>query len=337
MYRGIIAALLMLGATAALAADVCPLARQQQFAQDPATRIVAIACIENMLWFRPFIDSDGRIASSSVMEGEASLLGDGATQAWRRVAGYWRESGLLPQMSAFPGGSECAYASSDRYPSSACRAFIIDNPWSAAFVSWVMKKADVPGFRASASHIDYVRDAYLHPDTSAFLYLDPASAKPAAGDLLCYVRVPGRAYGYEGLVAAVAAGNGGLNMHCDVVVAANPDGDGKVYLIGGNVQQGVTMRLLRVNRNGNFWALPQRVDGDAQCSPDNASSCNFSRQDWAVLLKLKPASALAQLPRPAYDMPTSLQATPENPAGQACCVNCIVGSSVQRCPASRSP
>ena len=49
----------------------------------------------------------------------------------------------------------------------------------------------------------------------------------------------------------------GLNMHCDIVVAANPGGDGRLYLVGGNVLQGVTMRVLPLNRGGAIWGLPQ--------------------------------------------------------------------------------
>ena len=332
---GALMALLM--AFGARAADVCPVARQQQFSTDQAARVAAIACNEHMLWFRAFIDSNGRVASSTVVEAETSRLGDGATEAWRRVAGYWRESGLLGQMSGFPGAGECGHANSGQYPSPSCRAFIIDNPWSAAFVSYVMKRADLPGFRASASHSDYVRAAYVHPEESPFLYLDPAVAKPAAGDMLCYVRVPSRAYGYEGLRQFFDAGTGGgLNMHCDIVVAANPGNDGKAYLIGGNVQQGVTMRLLRVNRNGNFWSLPQRSGGEAPCTPDTETLCNFNRQDWAVLLKLKSQSALALLPR-SSPVPSLPSAMPTPTQQQSCCTTCILGSGVPRCPSPQNP
>ena len=329
-----LAGLWLSAAMPAHAADVCPTARQQQFSPDIATRITAIACNENMLWYRPFIDANGRVASTTVSEGEADRLGDGTTETWRRVAGYWLDSGLLSRMAGFPGATDCAYAGSDRYPSPACRAFIIDQPWSAAFVSYVMTKAGVPGFRPSASHFDYVRDAYLHPDESAFLYLDPATARPAAGDLLCYVRMPGRTYGYAGLISALGAGSGSLSMHCDIVVAISPGNDGIAYTIGGNVQQGVTMRLLHVNRNGNFWGLPQRNAGDPVCSPDAPSSCNFNRQDWSVLLKLKSPSVLAQLTKTTYD---SAQSQGVLPSPQVCCVNCVVGSDVPRCPDSQHP
>ena len=332
-----LAGLWLLAAIPAHAADVCPTVRQQQLSPDIATRIAAIACNENMLWYRPFIDATGRVASTTVSEGESSRLADGVTETWRRVAGYWIDSGLLSRMEGCPGASDCAYAGSDRYPSSACRAFIIDQPWSAAFVSYVMVKAGVPGFRPSASHFDYVRDAYLHPDGSAFLYLDPAVARPSAGDLLCYVRMPARTYGYEGLISAIGAVNGSLSMHCDIVVAAHPDNEGLAYSIGGNVQQGATMRLLRLNRNGNFWGLPQRTVGAPACSPDTPSSCDFNRQDWSVLLKLKSPSVLAQLPKPIFDSVPSQPVLPLSPSSQACCVNCVLGSDVPRCPNPQIP
>ena len=336
MYRLIFVCLLLLGSGAATAADVCPATQQQQFSADTATRIAAIACNEHQLWYRPFIDTNGRVASGTVWEGEASRLGDGATEAWRRVATYWRESGLLWQMSRFPGASDCGYATGGGgYQTSSCRVFVIDNPWSAAFVSYVLKKADVPGFRASASHIDYVREAYLRPEESAYQFLDPATARAGPGDLLCYVRVPARMYGYQGLKAAVVSGTTGLNMHCDIVVAANPGSDGKVYTIGGNVQQGVTMRLLPVNRDGLFWGLSQRTIAEPSCSPDAAASCNFNRQDWSALLKLKSPAALARLPRTWDATPGAML-----PAhSTACCVHCVVGANppVPRCAVPRSP
>lgn len=319
---------LMLLATNAHAADICPILRNQQSSADPATRVAAVACNEYMLWYRSFIDRNGRLANSSVMESEASLLDDGQSQAWRRVAGYWQESGLLRQMGGFAGASDCAYAASGRGTSPGCRAFIVDNAWSAAFISWVMSRAALPGFQSSASHIDYVRAAYQRAESNAYQFLDPTHAKPATGDLMCYVRGARQALGHAGLLGAIGRG-GGLNMHCDIVVAANPGNDSTAYLIGGNVQQGVTMRLLPLNRNGEFWSLPQRIDGGAPCSPDNAEACNFNRQDWAVLLKLKTPALLAQLPAAIAPAASIL---PQATQAPTCCINCVVGSGVPRCP-----
>ena len=333
MRTWILTLALLFATTSARAADICPILRSQLSSTDPATRIAAVACNEYMIWYRPFIDRNGRLANSAAMEADASVLGDGVSQAWRRVAGYWQESGLLRQMDGLPGASDCTYAAGGGGASPGCRSFIIDNPWSAAFISWVMGRAALPGFRASASHIDYVRAAYQRPETNAYQFLDLAHAKPAAGDLLCYVRGAQQAIGHAGLLGVVQRGDG-LGMHCDVVVAANPGNDSTAYLIGGNVQQSVTMRLLPLNRNGEFWSLPQRIDGGAECSPDNAEACNFNRQDWAVLLKLKPAAALAQLPAAT---PPAIPIMPRTPPPPTCCINCVVGSGVPRCPQPDTP
>lgn len=316
---------LLLTAATARAGDACPVLRTQTTAADAATRMAAVACNEHALWFRPFIDRAGRLASSTVAEAEARRLGDSQDRAWQRVARYWQEAGLLYQATYLPGASECLAPADSGLRAAACRSFVTDTAWSAAFVSWVMRQAALPGFRPSASHLGYVRDAYLRPEASAYRFTDPRNTKPAVGDLLCYVRHSGRTYGHEGL-RSVAASVDGLDMHCDVVVAASPGNDSTAYLIGGNVQQNVTMRLLPLNRNGEFWNLPLRMDGQAACSPDNEAACNLNRQDWAVLLQLKPADELARLPGalpPSETTPMSDQPT--------CCVNCIVGSGVPRC------
>ncbi|MEO6155608.1 MAG: DUF2272 domain-containing protein [Thermomonas sp.] len=325
--------LLLALAGSASASDQCPLLRNHQTDPEIATRIAAVACDEHMNWYRPFIDSDGRLASSTVVEAESSALQSGAGPAWLRVATYWHDAGLLQQMGGYQGANECAYANvAGGMPAQACRGFVVDQPWSAAFVSWTMQRAGVPGFLSSASHFDYVRAARSNPQRSPYLFLDPQATVAAAGDLLCYVRT-GRVYGHAGLAEAIDSGANGLKMHCDIVVAANAGGDGKVYLIGGNVQQSVTMRVLNLNASGRFWNLPMRSQGDLPCSPDAPAACNFNRQDWSVLLKLKPQAQLALMP------PTRMLPPPRSPSLQTrCCVQCVLGAvpQIPRCPVAGS-
>ena len=327
LLQGLTALFLLAATGSAFAADQCPALRSQQADPEVATRIAAVACDEHIRWRRPFIDTNGRLAGAVIWEGEGSGLQDGGSP-WRQVAGYWQTSGLLAQMAYKPGAGDCSYATANTgYPGLGCRGFVIDNPWSAAFVSWVMQRAGVPGFVSSGGHYDYVRAARKNAGGSPYLFLDPTSTAPGVGDLLCYVR-GNRVYGHQGLAAAIDGGATGLAMHCDIVVATNPGNDGKAYLIGGNVQQAVTMRVLNVNAGGHFWGLARRGDGDVECSPDTPAACDANRQDWAVLLKLKPQAQLAQLGPVA---PPSF--LPRMPQGQTCCVNCVVGSGVPRCPA----
>mgnify|MGYP006187403409 FL=1 len=102
--------LLLLTSGAAYAADACP-QLSQQTPSDVATRIAAVACREHLMWYRPFIDREGRLANAPMMEAESSLLSIGDDRAWQRVARYWRDSGLLAAIGHRRGATDCLYAS----------------------------------------------------------------------------------------------------------------------------------------------------------------------------------------------------------------------------------
>lgn len=319
----VFASLLLLAGSGGASARECPV--------DPgpggayAARIAALACAENRLWHGPFLDARGRLARFSVAEAEQASLADGVTPAWRRVAGYWRDAGLAGAMSGQPGADACLAVPGGAMSPPLCRAFMLDHPWSAAFVSWVMVRAGLPGFRPSPSHVDYVREAWRGTG-SAYALVDPDASTPAAGDLLCFVRGDGAPFGYAGLRKFLAAGSGNLAMHCDIAIGTSRDG-AYLYLVGGNVLQGVTLRQLPLNRRGLFWSLPRGRSDD--CAPGNEAPCGFNRQDWVALLKLRPQEELAALPPAA---PVVIPATPAPaPEPLQCCVACVVGAGVPRC------
>lgn len=304
----------LLPATAS-AAEVCDI--PPRFGLSPlAVSIVNTACNEHRLWYRPFIDRDGRAASLSVTEAEDVHLADNGLVAWQRVVGYWRQSGTLSPMGSQPGASSCMAPPGTRYTDSDCRAFLVDNPWSAAFISWVMTRASVPGFTRSPRHIDYIRAAYQN--SGPYRMADPAQEKPAPGDLLCYLRDRRETLSYSGLVQSL--GSGAVThwkSHCEVVIAANMGGDRTLYLIGGNVMNTVAMRKLDLDRSGRIELPPAKTstsDGvDPGCTPGREEECSFNRQDWAALLKLV-ATAPAMAPMPPPD-PVGTSAAPLVPQG----------------------
>jgi hypothetical protein len=306
------------------AADPCDTLVTQHSSQSVATRLAAIACEEHQRWTSPFIDLDGHLLNANLYEAEArGLKGGGAP--WRRVAFYWYDSGLLSGMGFKDGASDCNYATmSLAYAGLACRGFIVDNPWSAAFISWLMQRAGVPRFPRSAGHYEYVRSAYKREADNPYRFVDINQTTPAVGDLLCYVRANNQLYGYDGLLKAITSGVTYLPMHCDVIVATD---QGVAYAIGGNVQQAVSMRMLAINAQGQFWDLPVKTPDDIACSPATADACNFNRQDWAVLLKLKSQEELAQL-----GPVTPVTDKREQPAAPVCCTQCVLGSDIPRCP-----
>ncbi len=293
LHRFLLPALALLPAPAALAFEACDIPPRHG-TSETAQAIVHAACHEHRLWQRAFIDRDGRIAHLSVIEAEADSLADDGLIAWQRVAGYWRESGTLSALGAYPGAQSCMAAPGERMTDNDCRAFLIDNPWSAAFISWVMTRANVPGFARSPRHIDYIRAAWRDGATP-YRLTDPALEKPAPGDLLCFLRDRDSALSHAGLVQALQAGRADRwKSHCEVVIAANPGGDRTLYLIGGNVANTVIMRMLSLDQTGKL-ELPAAANTDSGCSPGRAEACDFNRQDWAALLKLSvPASDKAE-------------------------------------------
>lgn len=296
----------------AAAADACAPPSGRAPGADVGTHIAAVACAEHRLWFSPFIDANGRLASMQVAEAEASLLDDRATPTWRRVAEYWKGSGLLERMARSDGAADCAGPLDRHDVVASCRMFLIDTPWSAVFVSYVVARAGLRGFRASPRHIDYVRDAFDDPE-GPYRIADPDAETPAPGDLLCFSRTPADALGHAGFLAWLRTSDDGRDMHCDIVVSA---GNGRLHLIGGNVLQGVTMRKIPLNRQGRLWGVQRRSVAEPRCHPGNEPACNFNRQDWVALLRLKPAR------------------TPQ-PVRASCCDTCVPPAATRRCGPAR--
>jgi hypothetical protein len=124
-----------------------------------------------------------------------------------------------------------------------CRAFLIDNPWSAAFISWVMVQSGVPGFNASPRHIDYIRAR-----TRAALGPYGWSTRPPASRphrATCCASCAAAHAQLQRAGAALGPVAVGRKSHCEVVVAANLGGDQTLYLVGGNVMNTVAMRNCR--------------------------------------------------------------------------------------------
>jgi len=312
------ALLALLAAGRAGAAEICNLPPRYGTSA-AAIAIVRTACAEHRAWNQPFIDTQGRVASLSITEAERSPLGYGEQPAWSRVAGYWRESGLLSSVGDRPGARSCQFPDGSRWSEVDCRAFLIDTPWSAAFVSWVMTRAGLARFRSSARHMDYIRAAFLAQEGDPYTFTDPENSKPEPGDLLCLLRGRDDVLGYAGLSAALARnGTTGWPSHCDIVIAANVGGDRTLYLIGGNVFNTVMMRKLPLDRTGRLVLPRPLATGDGSedgigvalnCSPANESQCDLNRRDWVALLKLRPM-ALLVVP-PPQSVPTTV--TPATP------------------------
>ena len=133
-------------------------------------------------------------------------------------------------------------------------------PWSAAFVSFVMRAAgiDQAEFPPSAAHWSYVDALVQQSDRwgagATFLAHEVEAQAPAPGDLICADRSS------RGRLATLAQRREETAiprpMHCEIVIATSP---GEVLAVGGNVAQAVTaVRYAadpagRLRRNARAW------------------------------------------------------------------------------------
>lgn len=123
-------------------------------------------------------------------------------------------------------------------------------PWSAAFVSWTMCEAGLSAeaFPRASAHIRYIDYAYRATEHSAYRYETNGQGAIDPGDLICAWRGPGHLLDLEQGRAGNAA------THCDIVVRVDHDRK-RLYAIGGNVVQAVTLSILGFEAEDNRMRL----------------------------------------------------------------------------------
>jgi len=126
-------------------------------------------------------------------------------------------------------------------------------PWSAAFISALMRKAGFvrSEFAFSDTHADYLVAA-RDGRTSAYAVV-PTPAAAAPGDLVCATRHARAADVSPTRLEDIRSGASATPMHCDLVVAVDA-ANRRLDAIGGNVQQSVARSRIALDEQG-------RVDG----------------------------------------------------------------------------
>lgn len=179
------------------------------------------------------------------------LLQAGRTEGERRlaatIAGYW---------SATPDGPR-VLARQNRLWRASPGATLWRQPWSAAFVSWVMCEAglDQPEvFARDVSHRVYIDQAIQARDglapSAAYVAHDPGEVPIGPGDLLCNAR---GGTVYRRLADRRAEVDRYAPTHCDIVVRVD---ETRVAVIGGNVMDGVSLTLLPLVTEGTMHPRP---------------------------------------------------------------------------------
>jgi hypothetical protein len=134
------------------------------------------------------------------------------------------------------------------------------DPWSAAFISWVMCESglgDRSQFARAVAHHTYIDQAIRARDNgdtrAAFQAFDIGEQAVMPGDMLCRGSRPA----YRSLAERRNHFGVGARTHCDIVVKVDQDLPG-FHVIGGNVRGTVGLKLLpgELTSGGYVKAVP---------------------------------------------------------------------------------
>ena len=155
---------------------------------------------------------------------------------WQRVGEYWWDG--------VPPNQEIAAATGIHSPRGTEVADDTDTPWSAAFISYVMRLAGAASrFPYSASHSTYINAAAS--GSSPILRAEPpATYPPALGDLVCHARGAARTMSFADLPTSSP-----FTSHCDIVVGVAA---GELAVIGGNVDDAVTLHHIPLDGSSHI-------------------------------------------------------------------------------------
>lgn len=130
-------------------------------------------------------------------------------------------------------------------------------PWSAAFVSWIMRGAGVPEsqFRRAPAHWVYLARAIKEASYPGRYFVPRriTDYSPEPGDLICAYRSGSRPSSTGGYTSA--RGLSGRPTHCDLVVGKSGR---TLEVIGGNVRNSVSKVTLELDGSGRLQRVPRR-------------------------------------------------------------------------------
>ncbi|MDE1895546.1 MAG: DUF2272 domain-containing protein [Rhodospirillales bacterium] len=194
---------------------------------------VAIALREWRLWGERVDDNDG-----AAYVQHAATMAERQQGLWQRVGEYWWEGLNANQPETRWTGKHDADG----------KVFPVhkngEYAWSAAFISYVMRIAGAgPEFPYAADHSYYINNAAQPYHAGKLLIAEnPKTYAPRLGDLVCFPR------GWASNLTFAALPTSYLYpAHCSIVTGGGP---GMVGVVGGNVDDSVTMEHLHANAQG---------------------------------------------------------------------------------------
>ncbi|MGB4854048.1 MAG: DUF2272 domain-containing protein [Candidatus Dechloromonas phosphoritropha] len=129
-------------------------------------------------------------------------------------------------------------------------------PWSAAFISWIMQTVGVSKslFPPSGAHWVYLHHflANANNPDAVFIPHTIEQYKPKPGDLICAVRSN---YTPTDVIRELPVSLISSRLHCDIVVESNGE---TLQVIGGNVRNSVSKTILTLSQDGYVQSTSRR-------------------------------------------------------------------------------
>lgn len=213
-------------------------------------RILSIAYREWLEFRRPVLDQTGSEAEQLRQGYE-----EGDPQVFAHLQAYW--NAVRPEYAGYVRQQRRRYRSGVR------EGLWTGEPWSAAFISYVMRSAgiDLDDFEWDAGHRNYVdaaiRSTRRYGREAVFQPYEITEYAPQVGDLVCSDRTMPASERIRTLAERTTELGSDRGMHCDIVVQTL---SGRIAVIGGNVRDAVTLSFLPTDREGRLipW---QPADG----------------------------------------------------------------------------
>jgi hypothetical protein len=180
---------------------------------------------------------DIALASAQDFRRRSRVPPEEAVRVAPSIAGYW---------AVTPEGAWIVNRQNEVWSESATPGGRWRDPWSAAFISWVMCEAGLGTngqFQRAVAHHAYVDQAIRARDNrasqAAYTAYNAGDAPIEPGDLLCSGRRPT----YRTIDQRRQQMGVGARMHCDIVIQVEEPA-ARILAIGGNVRGRVAMKLL---------------------------------------------------------------------------------------------
>jgi hypothetical protein len=182
-----------------------------------AAAIAALIILRSLTRKKGFKNKAAQLANEELNAWSNGSTKEGNATTMQRLRDYWKQGAKV----------------------NASDSYYINNAWSGAFISYIMRKAGAGDqFPYNALHANYINKAKQNRKNNikSFQAFKKSEVPVTVGDLICYPRQEGITY----------ESNGTYFAHCDIVTEVTP---GKAYAIGGNVSDSVKKSAYNLDSN----------------------------------------------------------------------------------------